>query len=222
MSCIQMEKNRILSCVVCLLLGSLLFSCKSGTGKGESKDYHLAIMDTISTQYNAQKEEWDRSVITVGKVNIIVMDSMVYIEHDPENGDQEVTYFIQTEKREGHIKPGLFGKAEVLFLDRNLIVNSLEKEKTYLFSIKVDTDPYYVKSLMNVKQYKGIGLGVRKVFKHSKSKNAPSCSCEIVGSQRSNCDTGGYESLSCSSTNEDGSCRISCSGQRYACCGIKL
>jgi hypothetical protein len=191
-------------------------------GKKEPKDYHLAVMDSISAQYNSQREEWDRSEITMGPVNIIVMDSMVYIEHNPEKGEQQITYFLPTEKREGHIKPGLFGKAEVLFLDRNLIVNSLEKEKTLLFSIKVDPDPEYVKKLMDVKQYKGIGLGVRKVFKRSPTKNAPYCSCEVAGSQKINCNTGGTESLNCSSTNDDGSCRISCSGQRYACCGIKL
>jgi hypothetical protein len=217
-----MNKNPVLPGVVIFMFVSLFFSCQNGAGKSGPRDYHMAVMDSISVAYNAQKEEWDRSIITVGNVNITVMDSMVYIEHDPENGDQEITYFLQTEKREGHVKPGLFGKAEVLFMDRNLIVNSLEKEKTYMFSIKVDPDPNYVKKIEDLKQYKGIGLGVRKVFKSSQTKNAPTCSCEIAGSQNVNCATGGSESLSCSSTNDDGSCRISCSGQRFACCGRRM
>ena len=217
-----MCKSKIPSALLLFMLGSFLFSCQRGSGKGETKDYHLTVMDSILEQYNSQREEWDRSVLTKGSVSITVMDSMIAIEHDPENEGQLITYFLQTEKREGHIHTGIFGKAEVLFLERNVIVNSLEKDMTYLFSFNVDQDPYYLKSLKDVKQYKGIGLGVRKVNKDSPTKNAPYCSCVKAGSREDVCETGGNSALNCSSTNFDGSCRIICSGQRFACCGKKM
>jgi len=217
-----MNKICNLSALGILLLVSFLLNCKKESGTGEIKDFHLAMADTILSQYNAERPNWDWSFRTEGKVNIRVKDSMISIEHNPDNGEELATYFLQTGKKDHHFKTGLFGLAEVIFLDRNLIVNSLETKKTLLFSIKVDPDPYYLKYLNNVKQYKGFGLGVRKTNRGGAWEKAPYCSCEPAGSLEDLCISGGPDALSCSTANLEGSCRVSCSGQTFACCDKKM
>ena len=199
----------------------IFISCKDGQGTKSNADFHLVNADSILSQYNAVRENWDWSYRVEGDVNITVKDSMISMEFVSGGGDQFITYFLQTSGKERRLKTGPFGKSEVLFLDRNLIINSLEREKTLFFSIGVDPEPGYLKSMHRVDHYKGIGLGVRMVNKTGANQNVPYCSCEPVGSPEDLCSSGGSGSLSCSTSNSEGSCRVSCSGQTFACCESK-
>ena len=196
-------------------------SCKD-SGKEEVSDFHLTNADSILSQFNSKREPKDWIVKTEGKVNIKVEDKIVYLEHSPENGEVFMTYFFQSFNEAHDLKSDSFGRAEILFLKRNLIINSLERNQTLLFSLMEDAPPVYLADLQTTKKYIGFGLGLRKINKGSTSEYVPLCGCEPNGSPYDHCVSGGDGALSCGTGNLDGSCEVSCAGENFACCNKKM
>ena len=221
---LQIEINRMNKSYFAgtLLLVLFFISCKNDPGADEPKDFHLAVADSILHQYNANRYEWDRAEKLEGPVDIMAKDSVLTVEFNPDNGIERITYFLQTDKKTKGLKNGLSGRAEVIFLDRNVIVNFLDTKKIIFLSIETDRDPSYLASLENVMHYKGYGLGERKINKTNLNGRAPICSCDPIVSKVALCNSGGLGELSCRVANADGSCRVSCSGQTFACCDKKM
>jgi hypothetical protein len=194
-------------------------ACKSESEKSGNGDYHMAALHEILAAYNAEKPDWDRAEKTEGPVKILVEKDMVYIEHDGYNSVEIVTYFLQTEKKVRGLKSGSIEIAEVLFMESNLIVNSIKDNRTLHFALNHAAHPGYLPALKEAKTYTGFGLGFRKVNKGSFPENVSSCQCEKAGNFDSLCPSGGSMFLDCRSANEYGACRVTCSGQTFACCG---
>ena len=206
---------------VSLFISCSLASCKE-TGKVEVTDLHLMNGDSILSQFNSKREPKDWIVKTEGNVNIKVEDKIIYLEHEPDNGEESMTYFFQTFNESHDLKTGSFGRAEIIFLKRNLIVNSLDTKKTFLFSLMEDPLPVYLTDFKSTKKYIGFGLGVRKIKKGSTSDYVPTCGCEPNGSPDTHCGRGGNEALSCGTGTLDGSCEVSCAGENFACCDKQM
>lgn len=216
-----MNKHNILFSLWCLAIVSsitLINGCKSEPGDTGPKDHHLATADSIVSQYNAGRPDWDRTVKMEGNVNIKVKEGRVSIDLEADNASEFMNYFFQTEHKEHGLKTDSFGRAEVIYLERMLIVNSLSKKKTLVFSIDLNKEPSFLKDLNDPKMYYGYGIGLRKITKGSAPEKAPYCACDQSSTPPGNCKSGGVLSLNCATSNVDGSCRVTCSGQTYACC----
>ncbi len=204
------------------MLMVLFMSCKNGNFMSEREDTHLVQLDAIMEKYNAKREENDKSVITQGKTDMIVKDSIVIINHYPEQGPELITYFLQGSTADYQLKSDSLGKAEVLFIGRNLYVHSFKKRKTMLFAVRDDADLTVPQEIEGVKQYTGFGLGARKFEKNSLHDNVPFCLCKPNGTPSSDCNYGGNNgeqiAHGCASGNPDGSCEVSCSLVYFACC----
>lgn len=216
-----MNKHNILFSLWCLAIVSsitLINGCKSEPGDTGPKDHHLATADSIVSQYNAGRPDWDRTVKMEGNVIIKVKEGRVSIDLEADNASEFMNYFFQTEHKDHGLKTDSFGRAEVIYLERMLIVNSLSKKKTLVFSIDLNKEPSFLKDLNDPKMYYGYGIGLRKITKGSAPEKAPYCACDQSSTPPGNCKSGGVLSLNCATSNVDGSCRVTCSGQTYACC----
>ena len=111
--------------------------------------------------------------------------------------------------------------AEVFYLDRHLLVNSLVSKKTYLFSVTTDPIPDYLKGIEGVINVSGYGLGIRKFAIGVEGKEVPTCKCVPSGYPMGNCQTSELNAVYCVSANEAGSCKVTCGGQTFACCDMK-
>jgi hypothetical protein len=218
-----MKKNNILFTIAfipALFLLSVMSSCTSGSAdKADGQtDFRLAIADTIIQQYNALRPEWDLALSTVGNVTIVLNEDHIEIQHTGENAHELMSYFVLTGDNKHDLEASAFGRAEVIYLDRALIVNSLERRKTLFFHIETDNKPDYLKDIKGVKTYGGFGIGLRKINYGSQPDQPPYCGCQSANVPPANCKSGGVMDMTCASSNEHGSCRVSCSGQTYACC----
>ncbi len=167
------------------------------------------------------RPDWDKSEKTEGPVDIVVEDNVISITHDAYNSDAIVTYYFQSDKKVKKLKSGHIDIAEVMFLERNLIVNSVTNKNTLFFSVDADHTPEYLSDLKGVKTYIGYGLGARKIFKGKQSVDAFYCKCVPAGYPEGGCPTSNSLSIDCNSSNEHGSCRVFCTGQYFACCGTR-
>lgn len=201
-----------------LLITISMVSCKSESGGKEPKDYHFPNAKDILSAYNADRPDWDKSEKTEGSIKIMVEDDIVYIEHDAYNSLEIVTYYLQTQKKVRGLDPEQIEIAEVLYLDRNLIINSLKDKRRYHFALETDAKPDFLNGVTDVKTFVGYGLGLRKVNKGNNGENVRYCHCQFGDYPEALCPAGGSVSLDCRSTNEDGSCKVTCSGQTFACC----
>jgi hypothetical protein len=200
-----------------LCSASVTISCNSESG-GSNKDLHLAARDTIVRQYNADRPDWDQADWSEGKANMIVKEGRIVIEYEADNSTELAYYFFQTDDNDQGLKSDSLGRAEVIFMERNMVINSLQRKKTFLFTIDKGHEPAYLKELDGAKVYYGYGLGARKVIKGSPLENVPYCACDLASTPPGNCKAGGVLNLNCATANENGSCRVACSGQTYACC----
>lgn len=218
-----MRKNNILfnlTLITALFLLLVVTSCKSGTAEKSDgqTDFRLAIADTIIRQYNASRPEWDLALSTVGTVTIVLKEDHIELQHIGENAQELMSYFVLTGDKKHDLEASSFGRAEVIYLDRALMVNSLERRKTLFFYIETDNKPEYLKDIKGVEVYGGYGIGLRKINYGSKADQPPYCGCQSSSVPPANCKSGGVMDMTCASANEHGSCRVSCSGQTYACC----
>ncbi|MEP6795077.1 MAG: hypothetical protein ABJB16_12170 [Saprospiraceae bacterium] len=201
---------------VFLLIGTLLMRCSNGPD--EIKDFHLVTADSIIGQYNAGRAEWDRGQKIEGNVTITATKYLTTIDVEPDSSHHVFSFFLQVENNEANLLSVAPGRAEVIYLDRDLIVNSLVTKRILYFKMKSDKKPSYLEGLKDMKEYAGYGLGMRKVAKGYKIESAPFCSCISVDTKGWNCPSGGEGALSCGVGNDVGNCRINCSGQTFACC----
>lgn len=201
---------------VILFIGNLFMHCTNGPG--ETKDLHLMTSDSILSQYNAGRSEWDRGQKIEGNVTITATKYMTTIDVEPDSSHYVFSFFLQVEDNETNLLSVAPGRAEVIYLDRDLIVNSLVTKRILYFKIKSDKKPSYLEDLKGMTEYSGYGLGMRKVAKGYKLESAPFCSCISVDTKGWNCPAGGESELSCGIGNDVGNCRINCSGQTFACC----
>lgn len=200
----------------------LIFGCKGEKTPSEPLDYHIKSPENILSQYNAGRPEWDASVRTLGSVKITVSDTMILLEHLNQYDPELVYYFLQIDEKQKKIKSGKIEKAEVFYLDRHLLINSLESKMTYLFSVKTDPVPEYLKGIEGVTAFTGYGLGVRKVTIGAETGTIPYCDCVPADYPIGNCKSNEMNPVYCVSATEAGSCRVACSGQYYACCDKKM
>ena len=210
--------NLSLCAIAALVL--VLAACKSeSAGKPDGQtDYRLTIADSIIAQYNAARPEWDAALSTVGQVTIVLHKDHIELQHIAENAQELMSYFLLTGDKKPELKEGVYGRAEVIYLDRTLIVNSLERRNTMYFYIETDNKANYLRDIKSVEVYGGYGLGLRKITYGSKADQPPFCGCQPSNVPPANCKSGGVMDMTCASSNEHGSCRVSCSGQTYACC----
>ena len=200
----------------------ILGGCKADTSKAVIQDYHLVQLDSIRSQFNSKREQKDWAALTRGRAKLLVTDELVSILYTPASKEENVVYFLQGATKDYGLKTDSLGLIEELFLERNLIINCLEENKTLLFSVRDERIPTYLQGFAPTKQYTGYGLGARKINKDGASGNVPWCKCEALGSPDSNCTLGGDGTHACGSGTPDGSCEISCSQSTFACCDEHL
>jgi hypothetical protein len=199
----------------------LVIGCKGEKTPSIPQDYHIKSPENILSQYNAGRPDWDSSVRTLGSIKITVSDTMILLEHLNQYDPELVYYFLQMDEKPKKIKSCKIEKAEVFYLDRHLLVNSLESKQTYLFSVKTDPVPDYLKGIEGVTAFTGYGLGARKVTIGAENGKIPFCGCVPADYPIGNCKTNEMNPVYCVSASEAGSCRVACSGQYYACCDRK-
>ena len=204
-----------------IMLALCFIQCKQEKTPTVPQDYHIKSPENILSQYNAGRPEWDWSQRTTGTVKIDVRDSIIIMEHFPLFEPEMVYYFLQTEHKAEGIEPGFMEKAEVFFLDRHLVVNSLESNKRYLFTIGTEPLPDYLKGIENATLITGYGIGAKKVTVGGGDSVVPICSCEFSGYPIGGCNATELNAVHCVSANDAGSCRVTCSGQTFACCDKK-
>ena len=90
-----MSKTLILLIATVLHSGIIFNSCKNGSFLSETEYPHLLKLDTILAQYNSKREKPDWTSLTVGKVNLVIKEDIVMIDHMPEEGAELITYFLQ-------------------------------------------------------------------------------------------------------------------------------
>lgn len=176
--------------------------------------------DTIISQYNADRPEWDRGMKLEGNIKIEASEFMITVTLNPLNSNEIFSFFLQTESNKANLLSAPPGIAQVIYLDRHLIINYLDAKRIYYFKMKADKKPRYLEAIGDMTEYTGYGLGMRKATGNI-LEGAPFCSCVLVG-QKGNCPTGGVDELNCGVTNNAGSCKITCSGQAYACCDPRM
>lgn len=210
-----MKKNILFCGFVFLIIGFSFSNCKNGLGG--SKDLHLVAADTILSQYNHARPEWDRAVKEEGMVTITTTKDLITIDVVQDSSNEQISYFLQTDSTVTSSLSVPAGRAEVLYLDKHLIVNSLVTKQVLYFKLKAEKKPEYLEQIKNMKEYSGYGLGLRAVSRGFTLESAPFCTC-VLASSVARCTSGGDGILSCGTGNNAGRCKVACSGASYACC----
>ena len=206
----------ILVTVIALCLPAF-YGCKTEP-KENTNELYLAHPDSIINMHNKSLPEWEWTTRTEGWVNIITKHKRIEIQHVPEKGTEIISYFLQNEEENDKTDSLTIKRAEVIFLKRGLLVNSLMKKETLYFYLETDEIPSQIEDIGKVKSFKGFGLGERKIILGSQANLPPYCACDHASTPPGNCKAGQTMELSCASTNEYGSCKVTCTGQTYACC----
>ncbi|HEY3386208.1 MAG TPA: hypothetical protein VGK46_06850 [Saprospiraceae bacterium] len=193
------------------------FSCKQEPTHNANELY-LALADSIIKTHNASLQEWEWAIKTYGRVQIITKNNRIEIQHIPEQGTEIISYFLQNEVKSEKIDSVSINRAEVIFLGRGLLVNSLMKKETMYYHLETDEIPSLIKEIGKVKYVKGFGLGERKINLGSRADQPPYCACDHASTPPGNCKAGQKMELNCASANDFGSCKVTCIGQTYACC----
>lgn len=204
-------------CIALSVGATTLFSCKPEQVP-QTKDLYIPNADSILSRHNAQMPEWDQANMTHGTAEILIREGNLIVIHVPEQGNETMYYALQTENKKHNIEHEKINRAEVIFLGRSLIVNSLLKKQTLYFHLETDPIPDDVKAIGKVKSFKGFGIGVRKIPLGSPGDKAPYCACDHSYTPPGNCKAGQNMDMNCASGNEYGSCKVTCVGQTYACC----
>ena len=212
----------ILSIYIVSVILLAIGGCKNEKSVPEPKDYHIQHPENILNAYNAGRPDWDMAIRSIGSVKIDVRDSVVILHHVPTFEPEVHYYFLQVKQKVTTVEPGYIEKAEIFYMDRNLLVNSLESKKTYLFSIESDPLPEYLKGIKGAISVEGFGIGVRKYFIGAEGGQVPFCYCVSPDFPTGNCKTGKEVGpVNCTSAIETGACRVSCGSQYFACCDMK-
>ncbi|MBK9982537.1 MAG: hypothetical protein IPP15_08940 [Saprospiraceae bacterium] len=213
-----MKKSILLFGFAFLMIAISFSNCSNGPG--HSKDLHLMTADTILSQYNHGRPEWDRAIKEEGMVTITTTKDLITIDVVQDSSNESISYFLQTDSTVTSTLSVPAGRAEVLYLDKHLIVNSLDKKQVLYFKIKADKKPAYLDQIQNMQEYDGYGLGLRTVSRGFTLESAPLCTCILAGTAAL-CTSGGEGSLSCGTANNAGRCKVTCSGASHACCDSK-
>jgi len=198
----------------------IAFSFSNCTNEsGHSKALRLMVGDTILSHYNQGRAEWDRGVKEEGMVTITSTKNIINIAVAADSSFETNSYFLQTDSTVTSSLSFPAGRAEIIYMDKHLIVNSLERKEVLYFKIKSDKKPAYLEQIKNMKEFAGYGLGLRSVSTGFAMESAPLCTCVLTGTPAI-CTTGGDGAglLSCGTGNNAGRCKIACSGASYACC----
>ncbi len=204
---------------IIVMLTIAMSSCNSESKDDGQQDYRLTASASILSEVNANRPNWNIAEKTEGPVDIIVEDSLISIRHDAYASEEIVTYYLQTDKKIKKLKSSRIEIAEVIYLEKSLIVNSITDKNTLFFSLNTVSSPDYLETMKGVKTYLGFGLAARKVTKGMLSVNAYYCDCVPAGYPEGGCPKSDALSLDCTASNEHGSCKVFCTGQTFACCG---
>lgn len=214
-------KNRIFifSVFLVLVLASGYFlSCEKESLKGTS----LQGVTEILSKYNAQLKPYEKpATLQVGEVKIIAANNEIYLTLDVPGNDMLAEYLLQVKEIPAGLKSEDLGTSEVLFLDNNLVVNSLDfKDRTYRFQLP-SSGGEFVSNIVFNNAFVGYGI-TERIFGRGIQLRAPPCRCLEATADFSSCDSGGIGSTSCSTSTSSGSCSTTCEGgltyQTYACC----
>lgn len=204
--------------IVMIMLG--FASCKNETVQSGPKDRHLVLADTILNVYNSDRQPYDLGMFNLGPANIVVTENKVVIEQFVATANETMSYFMQTDEKLKAVKSGPIGNSQIIFTERYILVNSLEQDLRYLFTINSDAVPWFEKQVEGLKTYNGYGIGVRKVMLGSPPDKAPYCKCLYPDTYAFVCNAGGSEQIQCGTANDNGACKVSCNNKTYPCCDM--
>lgn len=202
------------------MLATGFSGCKNEKSTQEPKDYHIKNPENILTQYNTGRPEWDWTSRTIGSIKFDVRDSVIIVHHVPTFEPEVHYYFLQVNQLVESVDSGYIEKAEIIYLDRHLLVNSLESKKTYIFSIESDSIPDYLKGIDAI-AVRGYGLGVRKFNIGAEGSAVPFCNCVPADFPTAYCRMNEMSPIRCATSTETGSCEVHCGSQAFACCDMK-
>jgi hypothetical protein len=149
-------------------------------------------------------------------------------------GDKSLHYILQIYEKDNIFEETELEKAEVIFVRRSIVINSLtssyrvfatvdKNEKIYepLKSIDDITHDIYVIGIIMEETSGEIDLRIDRHCKCCTYRNGEIWGCggtQGGGPGSGSCDSGGYGALSCSISVEGGSCSVSCNEDTHACC----
>lgn len=206
--------------MMCVVVVLVAVSCKQEPQQEVPKDLHFPFADSLLNVFNADRPAYNLGEKTEGTVEIKIEDDRIVLEHVADGANELYAYFLQTDKKEKNLKPGKLGRCEVVYMERQLIINSLESFNTILLYVDSDGQPAYAANSKRIKSYAGYGLGLRKITIGSPADKAPYCKCLVPDTYPFHCNGGGTEQIHCASSNVDGACRVSCNNKTYPCCDI--
>ncbi len=220
-----MKKNYFLTTFA--LLALMTFGIFTGCEKYSEniQPYELNELKLLE-DFNAGKFEHDKGEYLKGSVSIYPIEDGVIDFYVNITDEKFIHYILQSEKPLTLQKK--IENAEVLFLRRSVIINSLDTKDVIL--VTVDEDDAIGNSILNIPfdtKLKGYGL-IRQnktLSGQITSRASVSCGCCITGLSSSacsttasgDCDSGGSGASSCSLTSGGDSCSVQCSSGN-ACC----
>ena len=204
---------------ILFVCGFMMTRCKPDPTKPvKTEDLYIKNADSLLSRHNADMPQWDQASLTQGRLQLIVKEDRITISYVGFTATETVNYFLQTEKKKHKLEDEYVDRAEVLYLGRSLLVNSLVKKQTLYFHLDGEEMPDDIKAIGDVQSFSGYGLGVRKITQGIQPETVPYCACDNVATPPGNCKAGMNMDMTCAFANENGGCKVVCTGQYYACC----
>jgi hypothetical protein len=205
--------------VILFVFGLSMTNCKPEPPKPvKTEDLYIKNPDSILSRHNEGRPEWDQATLTQGRVQLTVKEDRITISYVGVNATETVNYFLQTEKTAHKLKSDYMARAEVLYLGRSLVVNSLVKKQTLYFHLDGEKIPEDIEDIGDVQSFSGYGLGIRSITHGMQPETVPYCACDHASTPPGNCKAGMNMDMSCAFANDNGGCKVICTGQYYACC----
>ena len=211
-------KNRIFfltSFLTITILIVFFISCDKETLK--KQEFHLQNVDKMISEFNVGRNIENWALLSEGDLEIIIANDMILMKFDIPGNEEIKTYFLQIDKKDFSLKSQHFGLAEVIYLQQQIVVNSLERQQTLLFSLTKDSTPNYAKDIIFTNQFYGYGIGLNSAIRGAVTLRTPTCYCYLTSEPLQGCDSGGIGSTSCSILGTGG-CSVSCGLHYYSCC----
>lgn len=203
-----------------LLLGSIVIMGLSACSNDDlnKKDFRLQGIDQLISAFNEGKNPATENIATKtqGNLTIAVGENLISMEYAMEGAKELKTYFLQTQNADHSLKSKEFGLVEVIYFGNELVVNSLERQQTLLFSVSNGSESS-VKGIAFTENISGFGLGVETKIKGTISSRYVRCLCAVNNTSNS-CDAGGPGSTNCSVSDGVQNCSVSCGVGFYSCC----
>ncbi|MCF8244046.1 MAG: hypothetical protein K9J37_03010 [Saprospiraceae bacterium] len=177
-------------------------------------------------KFNVGKLDHKKGEYLIGRVSIQRIEEGLLDFFLTTKDGRFVHYILQSEK--SLTLPKEIGKAEVLFLRRSVVLNSLESKETILLTVDDESNlEETIKMIPFDLKLHGYGLARQQKSTSGAitSRALVNCGCCITGiassacttNANSDCDAGGSGATSCSLSSGGDSCSVEC-GTGTACC----